>query len=75
MPSGPSHWHEHWGHDGRAWEYLAKRGFKDRAGMIYHPDRDFEPDHLDMAAIDYLFAEWDYAYAGKGNYPDDARTD
>jgi dienelactone hydrolase len=69
MPSGPSHWHEFWSErnevgDGgsEAFRYLIdKRGFRCRAGVLFHP-KGIEPDALDIAAIEYLIMEWDYGY-------------
>jgi hypothetical protein len=63
MPSGPDHWHTHWEDDRKAIDYLLGRDFHFLVdGRIGKPTLDFEPDNLDYAAIEYLVAEWDYAY-------------
>lgn len=63
MPSGPDHWHAHWETDGKALDYLKKRGFRNDRGHLRDPEiAGFEPDNLDYAAIDYLCQEWDYSY-------------
>jgi hypothetical protein len=68
MPSGPAHWHEHWGDCSVALRYLERRGFKDDRGCIRDPDVEgFEPDNLDFAAIDYLCQEWDFGYQPRGS--------
>lgn len=63
MPEGPDHWHEFWVDDTTPLDYLEKRGFTWPRGIIIQPQiAGFEVDVLDLAAIKYLIAEWDYDY-------------
>lgn len=69
MPSGPPELHEYWCNkddegvgDRAAWTHLASRGYKNRKGIIYHPDPNHQELPEDGKAIDYLCAEWDWAF-------------
>lgn len=62
MPSGPKHWHELWKNDVWPVDYLTSRGFQFERGIISIPAGGPDPDELDLAAIAYLCAEWDYGY-------------
>ncbi len=47
-----------------AWEILSFHGYRDKAGIIYHPDgvgKDGETP-LIREAINYLCSEWDYGW-------------
>lgn len=63
MPQGPAHLHRLFGDDGNAWYYLQLRGFTHSKGIIAPPHRHHRLTQMEENAVDYLFMEWDWAYA------------
>jgi hypothetical protein len=50
-----------WTHESALEQLRIGDHFHDYRGLIT-PAKGYEPTATDYAAIDYLFAEWDYAY-------------
>ena len=63
MPSGPAHLHKRYVDDDVAWQYLRRRGFTRRRGVIAPPYRGHRLSKGESDAIDYLWMEWDWSYA------------
>ena len=63
MPSGPAHLHARFVNDSVAWDYLRRRGFKHKRFVISPPYRQYQLTKGESDAIDYLWMEWDWAYA------------
>jgi hypothetical protein len=43
-------------------QYLLAKGFKDRAGMLIPPTRDYALTQVEGTCIDFLCDEWDFSY-------------
>lgn len=63
MPSGPAHLHERYVDDSVAWTYLRRRGFTQTRFVVAPPYRGYKLTKGESDAIDYLWMEWDWAYA------------
>lgn len=63
MPSGPAHLHLRFGDDWTAWMYLKRRGFTHSRFIVKPPFRGYKITKGESDAIDYLWLEWDWAYA------------
>lgn len=63
MPSGPAHLHIRYVDDSVAWRYLKRRGFTERRFIIRPPHANHKLTGGESDAIDYLWMEWDWAYA------------
>jgi len=50
------------GSDFAALKLLRERGFKEKAGNISPPTEGHVLEADELAAIHYLFSEWDYCY-------------
>lgn len=46
------------------WNLLVSRGWTDTAGMLRPPTPSYNPSQIELACIDFLCQEWDYAYEG-----------
>lgn len=49
--------------DWAALALLSKAGYKDRGGILYHPEGQLHHETSEQSeAIDYLCSEWDYGW-------------